>query len=89
VTAFIKTVSALGSFVLAMILFPEVQKKAQSAIDNTVGKSRLPELSDRGTAPYLEALFYELLRWKPIAPLGESVQPMIATAGRQPYARGL
>jgi hypothetical protein len=54
-----------------MVLFPEVQKKAQAILDNTIGKSRLPDLSDRGKIPYLEALFYELLRWKLVVPLGK------------------
>jgi cytochrome P450 len=67
-----KTVSAFESFVLAMIKYPEVQKKAQSFIDSTIGGSRLPELSDRGRIPYLEALFYELMRWNPVTPLGKS-----------------
>jgi cytochrome P450 len=53
-----------------MIVYPDVQRKAHSVIDSTIGRSRLPELSDRATAPYLEALLYEILRWQPVAPLG-------------------
>lgn len=36
------TISSLTSFTLAMLLFPEVQRKAQREIDNVVGSSRLP-----------------------------------------------
>jgi cytochrome P450 len=53
-----------------MVLHPEVQQKAQATIDATIGNSRLPALSDRGTMPYLDAVMYEVLRWRPIAPLG-------------------
>jgi hypothetical protein len=60
-----------------MIAFPEVQKKAHAVIDSTIGKERLPELSDRGTFPYLEALFFEVLRWNLVTPLGEPNQQIL------------
>jgi cytochrome P450 len=52
------------------MLNPKVQKKAQAIIDATIGNDRLPDLSDRGALPYLDAVMYEVLRWKPVAPLG-------------------
>jgi cytochrome P450 len=52
-----------------MVLNPEVQQKAQAAIDAIIGGSRLPDLSDRGTIAYIDAIVYETLRWKPVAPL--------------------
>jgi cytochrome P450 len=54
-----------------MMLNPRVQKKAQAIIDTVIGNSRLPELSDRGSMPYLDAIVYEVLRWRPVTPLGE------------------
>jgi cytochrome P450 len=64
------TVSALTSFVLAMVLYPDAQKKAQAEIDDAIGNERFPLLDDRDRMPYVEALYKEVLRWHPIAPLG-------------------
>ncbi|KAJ7259513.1 cytochrome P450 [Mycena haematopus] len=64
------TVSALASFFFAMATHPEVQKKAQTEIDTVVGTDRLPEFEDRPSLPFVEALYREVTRWKPVAPLG-------------------
>ncbi|KAF7374521.1 O-methylsterigmatocystin oxidoreductase [Mycena sanguinolenta] len=64
------TVSSLASFFLAMALYPDVQKKAQTEIDTIIGTGRLPQFEDRPSLPYVEALYRELMRWKPVAPLG-------------------
>ena len=57
---------------LAMGLYPEVQKKAQAEIDAVVGPDRLPEIEDRPSLPYINALIKELMRWNLVVPLGES-----------------
>ncbi|KAG1883945.1 cytochrome P450 [Suillus subluteus] len=44
-----------NSFFLAMMLFPDVQKKAQAEIDAVVGPDRLPSYADQGSLPYIEA----------------------------------
>ncbi|KIK53485.1 hypothetical protein GYMLUDRAFT_250310 [Collybiopsis luxurians FD-317 M1] len=62
--------AVLSTFVLAMILFPDVQKQAQQEIDLVVGNSRLPTFEDRPSLPYLDALIRELFRWHGPAPLG-------------------
>ena len=36
------TVSAIGTFFLAMVIYPEVQKEAQTELDNVLN-GRLPE----------------------------------------------
>ena len=54
-----------------MILFPEVQEKAQAEIDAVVGKDRLPTFGDRGDLPYIEAIICETMRWHPPVPLGQ------------------
>jgi cytochrome P450 len=64
------TVGTLCSFVLAMALYPDVQKRAQEAIDSVLKGQRLPDFSDYGKIPYLDALVNEVLRWNPGAPLG-------------------
>lgn len=52
-----------------MSQFPDAQKKAQQEIDKVVGSSRLPDFEDRASLPYVEALFREVLRWRPPMPL--------------------
>ncbi|KAJ3782487.1 cytochrome P450 [Lentinula aff. detonsa] len=62
--------SSLSSFMLAMMLYPEVQEKARQELDAVVGLERLPDFSDRGTLPYIDAVVKEVFRWNPVAPLG-------------------
>jgi cytochrome P450 len=58
-------------FFLAMVLYPDVQKRAQEEIDSVVGKDRLPTFEDRPSLPYIDAIVLETLRWNPILPLGD------------------
>jgi cytochrome P450 len=60
----------MSSFVLAMVMYPDVLKRGQVAVDAAIGHSRLPVLSDEDGIPYVTAIVKEVLRWKPIAPLG-------------------
>ena len=66
-----------------MALYPEVQKKAQAEIDAVVGPDRLPEIEDRPSLPYINALIKELMRWNLVTPLGKPfhhvVLPVILT----------
>jgi len=62
------TVSSVHTFILAMILYPDVQRKAQAELDAVVGQERLPQFSDRKHLPYIEAIVKEVLRWLPVAP---------------------
>ena len=73
----------LLNFLLAMCIYPEAQGKAQEELDRVVGRERLPTFADRAALPYVEALYTEVLRWKQVAPLGESLR----TAG--PWKIGL
>jgi cytochrome P450 len=66
----LQTVNTLHIFILAMVLSPEVQKKAQAELDAVVGPNRLPEFEDRNNLPYINALCKETLRWHPLLPLG-------------------
>uniref|UniRef100_A0A0W0FRH2 Putative cytochrome P450 n=1 Tax=Moniliophthora roreri TaxID=221103 RepID=A0A0W0FRH2_MONRR len=63
------TVSLILSFILAMVLHPEIQARAQAEIDAVVGSTRLPDFDDREKLPYIEAILAESLRWHPVAPL--------------------
>ncbi|KAF8586652.1 cytochrome P450 [Ramaria rubella] len=64
------TVSAMNAFILAMVLFPEAQRKAQEELDSVLGTDRLPDFSNRPNLPYVNALCQEVLRWRPVTPLG-------------------
>ncbi|KAF8513276.1 cytochrome P450, partial [Gautieria morchelliformis] len=66
----LQTVHTLHTFILAMVLSPEVQKKAQAELDAVVGPNRLPEFEDRNDLPYINALCKEILRWHPLLPVG-------------------
>ncbi|RDA84352.1 hypothetical protein CP532_2595 [Ophiocordyceps camponoti-leonardi (nom. inval.)] len=66
------TSSSLTSFVLAMTLYPDVQRKAQKEIDDVVGRDRLPRFEDRPNLPYVESVVREAHRWMPVTPLGNT-----------------
>ncbi|KAH8906486.1 putative cytochrome P450 [Coniochaeta sp. PMI_546] len=64
------TSSTLYAFVQAMLLYPEVQRKAQEEIDRVVGLSRLPTMDDDSDLQYIRACMKETLRWMPTTILG-------------------
>jgi len=61
--------SVLMTFFLMMVVNQGAQEKAQAEIDAVVGKDRLPTIDDRPLLPYLDAIFREILRYSPVAPL--------------------
>ncbi|KAF8883974.1 cytochrome P450 [Infundibulicybe gibba] len=54
---------------MAMALYPDAQRTAQAELDSVVGKTSLPEFTDRDSLPYVNAITKELLRWHNVAPL--------------------
>lgn len=68
-----QTASALSLFLLAMVLYPDVMRKAQAEIDEIVGRDRLPNFGDHDKLPYINAMVKEVLRWRPVSPLGKSL----------------
>lgn len=52
-----------------MTLHPDVLSRAQKDIDAVIGSERLITYDDRASLPYIEALYRETLRWRPVAPL--------------------
>ena len=56
------TASAIGTFFLAMVCYPEVQKEAQAELDKVLN-GRLPEHSDFASLPYLSAVVKEIYRY--------------------------
>ncbi|TFK33800.1 cytochrome P450 [Crucibulum laeve] len=63
------TVAAIATFILAMMLYPDVQKKAQRELDKVIGVDCLPTNEDRCSLPYLEAIYRETGRWIPVTNL--------------------
>jgi cytochrome P450 len=55
-----------------MVLYPEVQKKAQAQLEEVCG-NRLPEMEDFDKLPYIRCIMKETLRWLPTAILGAVV----------------
>ncbi|KAJ7036037.1 hypothetical protein C8F04DRAFT_494942 [Mycena alexandri] len=66
----LQTSSAVESFFLAMLIFPEVQQKAREELDRVVGRDRLANLDDRKYLPYVgQALIKEIMWWQLVSPL--------------------
>jgi cytochrome P450 len=65
------TVASVTAFFLAMVVYPEVQAKAQAEVDRVVGHDRLPGIQDRLEMPYVAGVVNECLRWLPVVPIGE------------------
>jgi len=55
---------------LALLIYPEVQRKAQRELD-LVLSGRLPTLDDVQEIPYISALVKEVLRWQAVTPVGK------------------
>jgi cytochrome P450 len=68
------TVAAVHSYFLAMLIWPDIQAKAQAQIDRVVGQDRLPEFDDAPRMPYVQGIINECLRWIPVVPMCKSPQ---------------
>ncbi|KLO15505.1 cytochrome P450 [Schizopora paradoxa] len=64
------TVSVVSTFVLAMVMHPQAQRRAHAELDDVIGKDTLPRFEDRNKLPYINAIIEECLRWQTITPLG-------------------
>lgn len=64
------TTGSMYWWMLAMVAFPETQKRAQAELDTVVGHSRIPSFSDLPNLPYLRAMVKEVLRWRSVLPVG-------------------
>jgi len=63
------TVASLKGFLLAMLLFPEAQRKGQEEIDRVIGRDRLPVIADLDQLPYIHAMMKEAMRWHTAGPI--------------------
>ncbi|ESK86194.1 cytochrome p450 [Moniliophthora roreri MCA 2997] len=64
------TACFMKTYVLFMLAYPEVLKKARIELDSVVGSGRLPGFEDEERLPYLIATIKEVLRCRPPIPLG-------------------
>ncbi|KAG1858561.1 cytochrome P450 [Suillus subluteus] len=62
--------STLHVFLMAMMLYPDVQARARAEINQVVMHDKMPSIDDRPSLPYLDAVLREVLRWYPPIPLG-------------------
>ncbi|TCD66265.1 hypothetical protein EIP91_001594 [Steccherinum ochraceum] len=62
------TMAAAVSVMLALALYPDVQRKAQALLDEVVGPDRLPDFDDLQELPYIRAIIMEAFRWMPPLP---------------------
>lgn len=53
-------------------MYPDVQRRAKKEIDGAVGSGRFVTYDDRSSLPYIEALYREVMRWRPMLPLSVS-----------------
>ncbi|KAH7342111.1 cytochrome P450 [Rhizoctonia solani] len=65
-----RTVNTLMMCFLAMVLYPDVQKKAQQELDTVIGDNRLPSFKDQDQLGCIERIIQETLRWHPVSALG-------------------
>lgn len=64
------TSGILVGFIQAMMVTPEVQKRAQEDIDRVVGPDRMPVMEDAANLQYIRAIVKESIRWMPTLILG-------------------
>ena len=58
------------AFFHAMLLFPEISKRVYEEIISVTDGNRLPQISDRASLPFTEAVWKESIRWNPFIPIG-------------------
>ncbi|KAF5347272.1 hypothetical protein D9756_009969 [Leucocoprinus leucothites] len=64
------TWSNLSIFLLAMTLYPECQARAQAEIDALLDGSRLPDITDHDSLPFIDCIMKETHRWLNAVPSG-------------------
>lgn len=57
---------------MAMLAQPEVQRRAQMEIDDVVFPGSLVDFEHEPALPYITAIVKEVIRWKPVTPVGKS-----------------
>jgi len=63
---------------MAMMLYPEAQRRAQAEIDSVLAENVFPDFSHRKSLPYVEAVLRETMRWHSVAPLGSPLTKIVS-----------
>ncbi|XP_032926667.1 cytochrome P450 1A5-like isoform X2 [Catharus ustulatus] len=61
--------TALSWSLMYLVTYPNIQKRIQEELDQTIGRERRPRLSDQGTLPYMESFILEMFRHSSFVPL--------------------
>ncbi|TFY59669.1 hypothetical protein EVG20_g7696 [Dentipellis fragilis] len=56
------TATAMSWFLLAMVAYPDVQRRAQKELDTVIGHSRTPTFAEFDHLPYIQAIVKESIR---------------------------
>ncbi|KAH7131541.1 cytochrome P450 [Dactylonectria estremocensis] len=64
------TAATLYGYILALLVWPDVQRRVQEEVDHVVGPGRLPTMDDYDDLPFVRCCIKESLRWMPTVPLG-------------------
>ncbi|OOF99879.1 hypothetical protein ASPCADRAFT_138781 [Aspergillus carbonarius ITEM 5010] len=64
------TKMVLETFIETCADYGEAVQKAQDELDSVIGTQRLPSFDDMNRLPYITAFISELVRWRPISPIG-------------------
>ena len=70
----LQTGANVSSFILAMMLHPDVQRKGHEEISRVCDSSQLPSYDDADSLPYVTAIALEVLRWTVAAPIGRIIR---------------
>ncbi|KAF9063065.1 cytochrome P450 [Rhodocollybia butyracea] len=62
-------VATIASFILAMLMNPDMQTRAQRELDRVLAPGDLPTFSLEPDLPYIQAIVWEALRHQPAVPL--------------------
>lgn len=68
-----QSTTTLNWFAFAMVLHPDIAKKARDEVDAVAGRDCPPRLVKKDQLVYLTAVMKEVMRWRPSAALGNSL----------------
>ena len=61
---------SLATFILAMVLHPDIQRKARANVAAVITAGTLPSFDAEPSLPFISAIAFEVLRWRPATPFG-------------------
>uniref|UniRef100_A0A8C6TBR6 Cytochrome P450 n=1 Tax=Neogobius melanostomus TaxID=47308 RepID=A0A8C6TBR6_9GOBI len=66
-----ETTSSTIRFTLTVFMkYPEIQKRMQEEIDSVIGRERSPNMEDRKSLPFTDAVIHEVQRFLDLVPMG-------------------